>query len=142
MNAFTTHPKPPSRLSRSELKVLLVDDDLLVLNIISEVLRNLGITHVTQANSGQQALEILSKKQQIFDLLLLDLHMPSMDGFAFMESIAQGVYNGPLIIVSGQRDVVVQAASMVARLSQFTLLGALQKPFRKAALAALISKLD
>jgi CheY-like chemotaxis protein len=141
MNTFTTHPTPPPRLSRSELRVLLVDDDLFVLDLISAALRSLGITQVTQASSGQQALDILGNRRQIFDLLLLDLHMPSMDGFAFMESIAQGVYKGALIIVSGQRDVVVQAASLVARLSQFTLLGALQKPFRKAALAALISKM-
>jgi CheY-like chemotaxis protein len=141
MNTFTTHLTPAPSTSRSELKVLLVDDDLFVLDLIAAALRSLGITHVTRASSGQQALEILGKKQQDFDLLLLDLHMPSMDGFAFMESIAQGVYKGALIIVSGQRDVVVQAASLVARLSQFTLLGALQKPFRKAALAALISKM-
>jgi CheY-like chemotaxis protein len=141
MNTVTTNPTPTPRLIRSELKVLVVDDDLLMLDMISEALRSLGITQVTQASSGQQALDILGKRQQIFDLLLLDLHMPSMDGFAFMESIAQGVYKGALIIVSGQRDVVVQAASLVARLSQFTLLGALQKPFRKDALAALISKL-
>lgn len=72
MNTLTTHLTPTPRLSRSELKVLLVDDDLFVLDLISGALRNLGITHVTQASSGQQALEILGKKQQDFDLLLLD----------------------------------------------------------------------
>ena len=141
MNNFNTVPAPSRRLSRSELKVMLVDDDVFQLELISEILRSLGISNVTQASSGEQALKILGSKQQSFDLLLLDLHMPTMDGFVFMEAVARGIYSGALIIVSGQSEVVMQAASLVARLSQFSLLGSLQKPFRKDALATLIAKL-
>lgn len=137
------HKYLPTRtpLSRSELKVLLVDDDSFQLDLISEMLRGIGITHITQANSGEQALKVLSSKQQSFDLLLLDLHMPAMDGFVFMEEIARTLYRGALIIVSGQSDVVMHAASLVAKLRQFTLLGSLPKPFSKADLSTVIAKL-
>lgn len=138
MNTLLT---PHPRVSRSELKVLLVDDDSFQLDLISEVLRSLGISHITQTSSGEQALKVLGGQQQSFDLLLLDLHMPSMDGFVFMESIARDSYRGALIIVSGQSEVVMHAASLVAQLRQFTLLGSLQKPFRRDAFSALISKL-
>ncbi|MEI8157924.1 MAG: response regulator [Burkholderiales bacterium] len=128
-------------ISRNALKVLLVDDDSFQLEMISGILESLGVTDVTQANSGEQALQKLSGGAQRFNLLLLDLHMPGMDGFKFMESLAKAGYAGALIIVSGQSDDVMHAASMVAKLRRFTLLGTVPKPVGRAALSALISKL-
>lgn len=128
-------------LSRNELRVLLVDDQPFQLDFMTEVLRTLGITNIAQASSGEQALQVLNNKPHGINLLMLDLHMPSMDGFAFMEAIAKDIYRGALIIVSGQSEVVLHAATLVAQLSQFTLLGSLKKPFRKDVLSTLISKL-
>ncbi len=126
--------------SRSALKVLLVDDDSFQLEMISGVLQGLGVTAITQAPSGAQALQMLSGKHD-FKLVLLDLHMPGMDGFKFMESLAKLEYAGALIIVSGQSDDVMHAASLVAKLRRFTLLGTVPKPVSRTALSALISKL-
>ncbi len=128
-------------ISRNALKVLLVDDDSFQLEMISGILESLAVTDITQANSGEQALQKLAGGAQRFNLLLLDLHMPGMDGFKFMESLAKAGYSGALIIVSGQSDDVMHAASMVAKLRRFTLLGTVPKPVGRAALSALISKL-
>lgn len=142
MNTSTTlTPSPLPCLCRSELKVLLVDDDSIQLDQISDVLRSLCITDITHASSAEQALKVLGSKPHSFDLLLLDLHMHSIDGFAFLESIARDIYRGALIIVTGQSVFAMHAASLVAQLREFTLLGSLQKPFRKDALQQLISKL-
>jgi len=139
------NPTPPSSantpISRNALKVLLVDDDSFQLELISGILEGLGLTDVTQASSGEQALQKLSGGPQRFNLMLLDLHMPGMDGFKFMESLAKVGFSGALIIVSGQSDDVMHAASMVAKLRRFTLLGTVPKPVGRAALSALISKL-
>ena len=67
--------------------------------------------------------------------------MPGMDGFQFMEAATKAGYSGALIIVSGQSDDVLHAASMVAKLRRFTLLGVVAKPVSRAALSELISKL-
>ena len=128
-------------ISRNALKVLLVDDDSFQLEMISGILESLAVTDITQANSGEQALQKLAGGAQRFNLLLLDLHMPGMDGFKFMESLAKVGYVGSLIIVSGQSEEVMHAASMVAKLRRFTLLGTVPKPVGRAALSALISKL-
>ena len=132
------HSKPASR---SDIRVLLVDDDSFQLELITEILRSLGLSDITAASSGEQALQTLSGQQQGFDLMVLDLHMPKMDGFQFMESVAKLGYTGALIIVSGQSDDVMHAASMVAQLRRFTLLGAVPKPVGRAALSALIANL-
>lgn len=59
--------------------VLVVDDDPLVLEITTAMLRELGCEPVP-ANSGQEALEKLSSQPEI-DLMITDINMPGIDGF-------------------------------------------------------------
>ena len=141
MTTSFTQTSPVMHYSRNELKVLLVDDDSFQLELISEILRGLGVTNITQASSGAQALQAMSNKQQGFNLLVMDLHMPGMDGFQFMESVARDGFNGALIIVSGQSADVMRAASLVAQLRRFTLLGSVPKPVSRTALSELLFKL-
>jgi CheY-like chemotaxis protein len=137
MNTPSANPTP---ISRNALKVLIVDDDSFQIKLISGILQGLGVSDIISATSGDQALQKLSGKHGI-NLMLLDLHMPGMDGFKFMESLGTVGYGGALIIVSGQSDDVMHAASLVAKLRRFSLLGTAPKPVGRAALSALISKL-
>ena len=59
-------------------KILVVDDDILVLEALEELLTSSGY-EVRVADRGQEALEILDKER--FDLLILDVVMPKMTGF-------------------------------------------------------------
>ena len=59
-------------------KILVVDDDILVLEALQELLTSSGYV-VRVAARGQEALEILDKER--FDLLILDVVMPKMTGF-------------------------------------------------------------
>ena len=59
-------------------KILVVDDDILVLEALEELLKSSGY-EVRVATRGQEALEILEKEH--FDLLILDVVMPKMTGF-------------------------------------------------------------
>ena len=59
-------------------KILVVDDDILVLEALEELLKSSGY-EVRVATRGQEALEIVEKEH--FDLLILDVVMPKMTGF-------------------------------------------------------------
>jgi len=59
-------------------KILVVDDDILVLEALEELLTASGYV-VRVAARGQEALEMLDKER--FDLLILDVVMPKMTGF-------------------------------------------------------------
>ena len=59
-------------------KILVVDDDVLMLEALDELLTSSGY-EVRVAARGQEALEILDREH--FDLLILDVVMPKMTGF-------------------------------------------------------------
>ena len=61
-------------------RVLIVDDDPDIREVISEVLRQEGFD-TTEARNGLQALRILQSSGGRADVVLLDLMMPTMDGF-------------------------------------------------------------
>jgi CheY-like chemotaxis protein len=67
-------------------KVLVVDDDELVLVAISELLTPLGFS-VTTCSNGPEALERVASNR--FDLVILDVIMPEMDGFEVCQKIRQ-----------------------------------------------------
>lgn len=74
-----------STLDYSTLRVLIVDDVALNLRVFSIYLKKLGITNITQANDGTQALEILRKTPM--DVVFTDMWMPKMNGADLAEAI-------------------------------------------------------
>jgi CheY-like chemotaxis protein len=66
--------------------VLMVDDEDLLLTLGRTILSAYGY-HVLTANSGAQALEILSAQQKTVDLMITDLVMPVMSGRELMEQV-------------------------------------------------------
>ncbi len=62
------------------MKVLVVEDNELNLEIVTEVLRERGLL-VTTAENGQVAVELFENSRQgTFDVILMDMHMPVMGG--------------------------------------------------------------
>lgn len=62
------------------MKVLVVEDNELNLEIVTEVLRERGL-FVTTAENGQIAVELFENNRQgTFDVILMDMHMPVMGG--------------------------------------------------------------
>jgi CheY-like chemotaxis protein len=64
--------------------ILVVDDNDISRRVVSQMLRKNGY-EVTCAESGAQALQFL--EQQSFDLLILDIAMPEMDGLTLLQTV-------------------------------------------------------
>ena len=71
-------------MNKSEIKILLVDDEPDILEIVGYNLKNEGY-QVFTAENGQQAIKIA--KKNIPHLILLDIMMPEMDGIEACEKI-------------------------------------------------------
>lgn len=85
------------------MKILLVDDEPEILEILSEFLRIREHT-VTTAGNGKQALELVLGDNE-YDLVLSDIKMPEMDGLTFLEKVRNADINLPAILISGQGDL-------------------------------------
>jgi CheY-like chemotaxis protein len=84
-------------------KVLIVDDEPFNIDVLQQELEELDYQVITASN-GKEALEQIKKHQP--DLILLDLMMPVLDGFAvLLEVKADAVLRDiPVIIVSAEHD--------------------------------------
>jgi DNA-binding NtrC family response regulator len=82
-------------------KVLIVDDELNVCNFLSEYLEYRGFLPGI-ALSGVEAIKKIGSED--YDIVLLDLIMPEMNGFEVLEWIIQNKKNLPVIILSGVKD--------------------------------------
>ncbi|MDQ6765972.1 MAG: response regulator [Verrucomicrobiota bacterium] len=78
---FARARKPPAPQPRSALKqrIMVVDDEKMLLILTGELLREAGFEVVT-AESGFECLDVFRVNPSKFDLVLLDLNMPLMDG--------------------------------------------------------------
>ena len=69
----------------ADIRILCIDDDISMLNTIEDILINAGYA-VTLAKSGKQAVEFIRKGIE-FQLILLDVEMPDMDGYETFKAI-------------------------------------------------------
>lgn len=83
-------------------RVLVVDDEAVVRNGIRRALYNKGIT-ATLAGSGQEALKLLNHNS--FDLVLLDIRMPDMDGITLLKQIHSRYPKTGVIMITGYPSI-------------------------------------
>jgi two-component system OmpR family response regulator len=82
-------------------RVLVIDDEPGVRELISEALRISEITAV-QAADGLEALSLLRRER--FDLLILDINMPKLDGLALLEKLRTEGMSVPVLMLSARAD--------------------------------------
>jgi len=67
-------------------RILIVEDNVINQKVLSALLVPVGVK-ITVANNGQEAVDILTAQQTTFDLVLMDINMPVLDGYAATEMI-------------------------------------------------------
>ena len=82
-----TAPAPPARRTRA-LYVLVAEDNELNVTLLRELLAQRGHT-VEIASNGRTALELATRNGAAYDVMLLDLHMPELDGFEVVHAIRE-----------------------------------------------------
>ena len=94
-------------------KILLVDDEVVFTSNMSKLLVNRGY-RVTEANSGDAAIHALEKED--FDIVVLDLKMPGMDGITTLREIKKlGLFVETLILTGhGSIDIALEAIKLGA----------------------------
>ena len=104
------------------MHVLVVDDDDVIRSLWTTVLERAGY-QVSSASDGQEALDYLRQNQPLPDLILLDLMMPTMNGWQFLKELREEPLFASLVVV------VISANDIPGKqLASFGIAAYLQKP--------------
>lgn len=130
MSPNETEPAQP-------LKVICIDDEPLVLDVLEGILGTRGIAVICRENYARHALERLDNGEE-FDLLITDLNMPGIDGIEFLRHLAAREFAGGIAIISAAERRTLDVVDHLARAHDLNFLGALQKPITGASVNGLL----
>ena len=101
-------------------KILVVDDEKEIRNLIEIYLKNEGYT-VIKASNGEEALEVLEKEE--IQLMILDIMMPKMDGMEVCRRVREYL-NIPILMLSAKSEDMDKIAGIMTGADDY-----LTKPF-------------
>lgn len=119
--------------TRSRKRILVVDDEEGMREILSRMISFMGY-EVVLSGSGDEALGLFLKKA--FDLVITDLNMPGMDGWALLQSIKNKSPKTPVILITGEVREGVMRKIEVAHVDSVMF-----KPFCSAEIQRAIRKI-
>ncbi len=123
------------KLDIGDKKILFIDDDIVQLNLLSELMKYQDVTPII-CNDSLQALDLLQREK--FDIIFTDIQMPGMSGIELAERIRMGSFNNckkvPVIALSGNSGMH-EKDYIEAGFSDF-----LSKPFTSNQLISVIQK--
>ena len=97
------------RAGNRDAYVLLAEDDVPLANFIQKRLENESF-RVQHTEDGQAATEAL--KQQCYNLLVLDLNLPKMDGFSVLKEVRPAQPRLPILVLTGRTQVEDRVMSL------------------------------
>lgn len=118
-------------MNRAPSHILVVDDDDRIRDLTRRFLSNLGY-HVTAANGGVTAKKLL--EQLVFDLIVLDVMMPQVDGFELLEHLRQTDKTTPVIMLTARGETTDRIEGLKLGADDY-----LTKPFEPEELALRIA---
>jgi CheY-like chemotaxis protein len=102
----------PSKRARSARRVICVDDNEFVLEILRWYLESLGYV-VTRCTSGKHAIRAL--EHELPDAVILDFEMPEMDGGKVALAMKERAPQVPIVMFSGTMNVPQQTLDLIDR---------------------------
>jgi len=120
---------------RVELRpILIVDDDSTLVQVLADALRSRGYPVVTASN-GAEALELVARIRP--RLVLLDYHMPQLDGAGFARKLAEKGLRLPIVLMTEDSNGSLRQAAQRVNAGCV-----LSKPFGVSELLSVISQRD
>lgn len=119
-----------------KLNILIIDDDDISLKLLELILaQNLYIDSITTAKDGLEAMEILERRFDI-NLILLDIYMPRLNGFEFLNNFKKRKYLQDIPIIAISADNTKRQKAL-----EFGVYDFIVKPFDKKVINRLIKQI-
>lgn len=97
----------------NDVKVLLVEDQVEARAMMRNMMMEMGITQIFEAQDGREALNFLDSAFDFVDMILCDWNMPAMNGVELLRQLRTVDPSMPFLMVTGRGDMesVVEAKS-------------------------------
>lgn len=112
------------RVDLSKVGVLVVDDELIMLRLVNQILRELGVRHVFTEADGENAMNTFSFARHEIDVIICDWNMPKMSGLDVLKKIRVVHGDIPFLMLTGRTD-----AGSVKMAGELGVGGYVRKPF-------------
>ena len=116
-------------------KILLVEDEVAIREFEAINLQRAGYTTV-EAGSGEEALEIYSSDPDSFDIALLDISMPGMDGFTLCKELRKMSSSLGIIMLTARTQEMDKVSGLMLGADDY-----ITKPFSPSELLARVDSL-
>lgn len=113
------------------LTVLIVDDQPDTLSLIKNMMSEIGITSIFDADDGQKAMDFINSESEVVDIIICDWNMPKMTGVELLRQIRTVYPDVPFLMVTGRGDM-----DSVVEAKDSGVTGYIVKPFSAAQLEA------
>lgn len=130
-------PPRPEALDKRDGRILVIDDDEDVVATLQRLFTRAGYERPVGLTDPTRAVALLRTRP--FDLMILDLHMPGMDGFEVLSAVSEILDPEeyfPILVLTGEDDPLIRRRALAAGAMDF-----LNKPFDPAEAEARVRNL-
>jgi EAL domain-containing protein (putative c-di-GMP-specific phosphodiesterase class I) len=120
----------------------MLDDDAFMLDVLEELLGQLGVVEIGSARDARVALAALDAATLPWEVIVCDLNLPGMDGIEFARHIAARGFRGGVVLLSGADRRLAETVGYLIRAHGLRFLGAIAKPIALDALHACLERLS
>ena len=131
-----------SSSGNGNLSVLIIDDQPIVRDWTRGVLRSMGITQVSEASDGRDAIAKVTQPGAQFDLILCDLGMPGRDGVETIRSLAALGIDSSVAILSMEEERIIEMAATLVETQGLRLVGTIEKPLTAAKMDKILARMS
>lgn len=128
----------PKKNRNGKLRVLVADDNLTNIEVVSRMLKLEDVSDVTVAKDGKEAYDVVKetmRKNQAFDVIFMDVAMPNIDGLESTRLIREMGYTSPIVALSAMSEESSVKQCIASGMNEF-----MAKPIRRPALKMLLKK--
>lgn len=141
LNSTVTTNTAAATAQNNSLKILVAEDNLVNQEVVKRMLIFEGIGEITLARDGNDAIAFVREsvdKHQPFDLILMDVQMPNLDGLSATRILREeGLFTGPIVALTAFADKSNEDECLNAGMSGF-----LAKPIRRPLLRKIIAEVQ
>lgn len=119
-----------------QVNVLIIDDEADMSEFVADAASALGYTAISVSDAD----EFVRAYSTAFDVIILDLFMPKLDGIEIIRFLHENRSGASIILMSGKDKSILHSASELAAERNIEVLGVLEKPFTIDQLEAILGK--